>query len=132
MLVPKKFIYCWWLALWTLLYYTDIIPISPLFSWIFAATFTTIATVFLNKSGGISIMIKFFFVVAELSILYLVYSKNPKMTQKDIIWNILGFIIYLVFLSYNKLDFYTVYFKMLPPTYKTASSYIQTRLKEFI
>ena len=133
MLVPKKFIYCWWLALWGLLYYVDIITISPLFSWIIAATFTTIVIIFLNKSKRFSITLKIILVAVECLILYLVYTKKSHITQKDLMWNIVGFIIYFLFLHHNNLDFYKVYFKMLPSTYKdiTASSYIQTRLKEF-
>lgn len=134
MLVAKKFIYCWWLALWAFLFYVNLVPISPLFSWTFAAIFTTTAIVFFNTSKRMSITLKLIFVATELIILYAVYSKKPKFTRRDVISNLVIFGIYLAFLGYNNLDFYTVYFKMLPPTYKdiTTSSYIQTRIKEFI
>ena len=74
MLVAKKFIYCWWLALWAFLFYVNLVPISPLFSWTFAAIFTTTAIVFFNTSERMSITLKLIFVATELIILYTVYN----------------------------------------------------------
>ena len=71
MLVPKKFIYCWWLALWAFLFYVNLVPISPLFSWTFAAIFTTTAIVFIT--------LKLIFVATAL-IIYMQYiQKNQNL-----------------------------------------------------
>lgn len=119
---PKKIvsdksllIFCLWIWISTLLYYFDLQPFSMLYSAFFAVIFTIYYSLIYKKNHR-PIEYKIGIVVFEIGILGLnIYKhfyidKKPLIVFKDILFNILLFLLYLVFLSLNNTNFYKLYF----------------------
>lgn len=121
-------IYCYWTWIFTLLFFLNLTPYSPLTSLIGAFIFTTFNNILFVK-GHISL--RFFIIVWEFLLILLVLTKTRKL---DIKFNIMLFFTYYLFLLLNNLSFYKVYFVLLPKysNYKTtAKSFIKKRIKYF-
>lgn len=113
-MIHWSFIYCHWLWLWTILYYLNIIDISPLISLILAFLVTTYNLVINTKNKNINIWIKIIIILMEFVVLYMVISKSTKNTKYDIMFNIGLLIIYLYYISIYKLDIWTIYLVKIP------------------
>jgi len=123
----RGLIYCHWLWIWAILFYFNIIPISPLFSLFFAFILSTANFLFNRINDDINKYIKITISLFELFILIIIFQKRPYILYKEIPINILIFIIYLIVLYYNNLSLYKVYFDLIPKKlkkYKTLKEYI--------
>lgn len=113
-MIHWSFIYCYWLWLWTILYYLNIVTISPLISLILALVLTTYNLGINSKNKNINIWVRIIIILMELGILYLVMTKSTKITNYDILINILLFSIYLCYITIHKLDIWTIYLTKIP------------------
>ena len=130
MIIPLRYIYCYWLWIWAILYYFNITKISPFITLIISTTFT-IYNVLIGPRGKVApLSLRIAISIIELFFLILIGYKSNKISIKDIIYNILVFIIYLMYIKYNNLGFFEIYFKLLPKTTKnkTIKQYVYDRL----
>ena len=108
-------IFCLWIWILTFFYYFDIQPFSMLYSSFFALIFTIFYSWIYEKNHN-SIEFKIFIVLFETGVLGLnIYKhfyidKKPLIVCKDIFFNILLFLLYLVFLWFLGTNFYKLYF----------------------
>ena len=109
------YIFCLWIWIFTFLYYFDFQPFSMVYSSFFALLFTIFYSLIYEKNNN-SIQYKIFIVLFEIGILAINIYKHfyidngPLIVNKDIIFNLLFFFIYLVFLWWNNTNFYKLYF----------------------
>ena len=121
-------IYCYWTWIFTLLFFLNLTPYSPLLSLIGAFIFTVFNNI-LFVYGHISL--RLFIIIWEFLLILLVLTKT---TRLDIKFNIMLFFTYYLFLLLNKLSFYEVYFVLMPKysNYKTtAKGFIKKRINYF-
>ena len=104
-------VYSWWLWIWGLFFYFNIIPYSPLPSLILALMFTSYTQIVLFNS---TILMKFVIIFIEFLIVFLIFTKKKIVNKKDIIANLILFAIYNIYLFIlKKTNIYEVYFKHL-------------------
>ena len=115
--VPNRYIYCVWLWIVSFLYLLNLIPYSPLLSLIIAVSFTLFLNIFILKGKRVSKRIGI--VIFEFVVLILVAYKS---LQLDILFNILLFLTYNLYLLLNDLNFYKVYFVLMPKDKKNKES----------
>lgn len=115
--VPNRYIYCVWLWIVSFLYLFNLIPYSPLLSLIIAVSFTLFLNIFILKGKRVSKRIGI--VIFEFVVLILVAYKS---LQLDILFNILLFLTYNLYLLLNDLNFYKVYFVLMPKDKKNKES----------
>ena len=110
-MIPKTFLYCWWILAWTILYLLNITNISPLISSFFG-TLTSFYIQFLSKyRNKFKFNFKIFIIVAEIFILSILFYKTDLSNfKRDLIYNLVIFILYLIVLSFYNKTFYQIYF----------------------
>lgn len=101
--VPYYFIFCVWLALWTVLYKLNITEISPYFLNLGALLFSIL---FLLSKKNLDY--KFIILNIYLHIILVIYIEQT-FTYKNIKYNLLVFCIYLYFLYLNNTNMLKIY-----------------------
>ena len=141
-MVPKRFIYCYWVWTWTILYLIGIVKPSPMLSSLSAFIFTIYNQLFSNFKDVYKWDFKIAIISFELFVFSLLFyysgaidfskmSFNISLFFKDIYYNILIFTIYLFILHRNNKTFDTIYFKELPTQVENRGSvfnYIHKRI----
>ena len=109
------YIFCLWIWILTPLYFLNIQPFSMLYSSFFALLFTIYYSLIYKKNNN-SPEFKFFIIVLELGILltnvykHFYIDKKPFLSCRDMIFNLVLFMIYLVILWWIGTTFYQLYF----------------------
>jgi len=107
-------IFCLWIWILTIAYYFNFIKFSLLYSSFFALLFTIYNTLFVINNN--SLMNKINIILIEVFVLIVNVKKHFFIDKKklilinDIIFNIILFIVYLLFLSLLGTNFYKLYF----------------------
>ena len=107
-MVNIYYIYCFWVWIFSLLFYFNIINYSTLFSLILGFIFTFYHNIFYYKSSDLQGRI--FIIIFEFVILFLVYKKSKKL---DILYNLFLFLVYNIFLKLNNKNITNLYFNEL-------------------
>jgi hypothetical protein len=123
MAFKKMFVYCNWLLLWSVLFWLDIVSLSPATSLLGGLIFTFIDQIFYYR-GITSILFKVLLIIFELLIFIVIFLKKPDVSMYDLFANVGIFFMYNVFLSYNNTTFYQVYAKILPSIHRKNKSYV--------
>ena len=85
MIIPLRYIYCYWLWIWAILYYFNITKISPFITLIISTTFT-IYNVLIGPRGKVApLSLRIAISIIELFFLILIGYKSNKISIKDII-----------------------------------------------
>tara|TARA_B110001450_G_scaffold233068_1_gene236072 strand:+ start:2085 stop:2501 length:417 start_codon:yes stop_codon:yes gene_type:complete len=110
-MIPKIFLYCWWILAWTILFLFNITDISPFFSSLIG-TIVSFYIHFIGKHSDVfNFNIKVFIIIVEIIILSLIiYFTNFSNSLRDIKYNLIIFLIYLFVLFINNKSFYQIYF----------------------
>ena len=108
------FMFSIWIWVFSFLYYFNIIPYSLLYSSFFGLIFTFYNQILVvNKTDFIK---KIFWLTIEFFVFFINYRKHIVINKKpiisfiDIIFNIILFLVYLLFLKFNNKSFYNLYF----------------------
>ena len=104
--IPIYFIFCIWLALWTLIYKLGFISINPYFLNLIALLFSILF--FLSNNN---LDYKFILIHIYLHVILVIYI-DENMSYKNIKYNLLVFLIYLYVLYINNTDMISVYIKL--------------------
>ena len=131
-MIPKKFLYCWWILIWFILFIFNIIDISPFFSSLIA-TLVSFYIHFLGKYKDVfNYNIKSSIVTIEFIILFILISlTNFSNSLRDAKYNLFIFVFYLFVLFINNKSFYQIYFVDLINNSKKSYSmnkYLKKRL----
>lgn len=112
----QLFIYCLWIIIFTILYYLDIVKYSLLYSSVVAFIFSLFYNaLFLKRKLGDYLSI----ITVELLIVlvnvkkHFFIDKKKLISYKDIIFNIILFLIYNLFLLIMRTNVYEYYFVIL-------------------
>jgi len=114
--IRLDFVFSYWIFLWFLLYLLKIVPYSPKFVIILGIIeniFVFIHMIFYKSS--IYNIIKFIIINIFIKIVPLLLVWKDKIVKRDIYATIILFLIYLLWLFYNRLEVYSVYKKLLDP-----------------
>lgn len=115
--IKNLYIFCLWIWILTLLNFLNLINISLLYSSLFALLFTIYHKIYINKSNSIiqNIFIICFESIILLLNIYLHFYKYKLnlVDIKTINYNLIIFVIYLLYLKLLGLSFYDVYYKIL-------------------
>ena len=109
------------------LFYFNIIKISPLFSLLIAFILTNINLLIFEINKKVNIYIRLSIILLELCFIIFVYTKRPYILYKEIPINILVFFIYLIILYFNNLTMNKIYFELIPKKlnqYKNLQHYM--------
>jgi hypothetical protein len=100
--IRPDFIFSYWILVWFILYFLQIVTISPKL-WMIFGLLHNVALVFLMAYHRVKFMYFVYFSIVLLltKILPLIYLRNVKIQQEDIWVSILVFIVYLGWLAWN-------------------------------
>lgn len=132
-MVPKRFIYCYWIWTWAILYLIGFVKPSPMLSSLLAFLFTIYNQLFSKFKDVYKLDFKVAIISFELFVFSLLiyysgafnFSKmsfSISLFFKDIYYNILIFGIYLFVLYINDKTFYKIYFEELPKQVENTGS----------
>lgn len=110
------YIYCLWIFIFTILYYLDIVKYSLLYSSVVAFIFSLFHNaLFLKRTlyNYLLIMTVELLIVLVNVKKHFFIDKKKLISYKDIIFNIILFLIYNLFLLIIGTNFYEYYFKIL-------------------
>jgi len=117
------FVFCNWLLIWSVLFWLDIVSLSPALSLLGGLIFTIIDQIFYYQ-GITSILFKVYLITFELLIFIVIFLKKPHVSMNDFFSNIVFFLMYNVYLFYNNITFYQVYANILPSIHKKSKSIV--------
>lgn len=141
-MVPKLFIYCYWVWAWTILYLIGFAKVSPMLSAFITFVFTTYNQFFSSYKDVYKLDFKITIVLIELFVFLLLFyvtgafdfstmKFRVDVFFKDIYYNILIFSIYLFVLYRNDKTFYTVYFEDIPKQMENRGSLFSYMYRRF-
>ena len=133
-MLNKKFVFCYWIWLLTLLYYYDFLPLSLLYVSFGALVFTTYHFL-LFTNAHISKKLWVFFIEALFFVLnlekHVFIQKKSIISKNDILFNIILFVIYLVYIRHHNLTFYKVYFEILKKKHYDSNESLWQHIKDY-
>lgn len=109
-------VFSYWIFIWFLLYLLKIVPYSPKFVIILGIIENIFVFMYMiyNKTELYNI-IKFIIINIFIKIIPLLLVWKDKIIKRDIYATIILFLIYLLWLFYNRLEIYNVYKNLLDP-----------------
>ncbi len=113
--IKVRYIYCYWLVLWVVLYKLGIITISPSISLIAGIIFTIF---FLNSIEDIDYRYIIICLFWHIVLLMLV---KVDLSKKAIFYNIFIFTLYMFYLALSDKSFQYIYFDKITKYYKGRS-----------
>jgi len=112
-MLRADYIFSYWIFIWFLLYYFRLINYNPFFAIIIGLIFNTLQLLgylyYKNYKKSILFIIGNFF----LKIIPFYLIKNKTIKQKDILFTIFLFVIFLIYSHYNDKNQFTFFFKNL-------------------
>jgi hypothetical protein len=108
-MIPRRFLFCYWLWVTSALYLFCIYPYSHLILLIGATIFTTVLVIY--NSSRIDMIVSI--ILWESFVLWVVYrkwSQNNVVKQYRLLPDVVLFAIYLIFLYMSNETFYSIYF----------------------
>lgn len=141
-MVPKYFIYCYWVWTWTILYLIGFAKPSPMLSSLITFLFTFYNQFFSSYRDIYNLDFKITIVLLELFVFLLLFyfsgalnfstmKFNIDAFFKDIYFNILIFGIYLFVLYRNNKTFHNIYFEDIPKQMENRGSLFNYIYKRF-
>jgi len=115
-IVRSDFVFSYWIFTWFILYLLKIVPYSPKFVIILGIIenlFVFIYMVFYKSP--IYNIIKFIIINILIKAIPLLIVWSDKIVKRDIYATIILFLIYLLWMTYNRMEIYKVYKKLLDP-----------------
>jgi len=107
------FIFSYWIFAWAILFILRIVSISPKFVLLcgILENFILLLAMFYKQSSFYTFF-RFIFINFWIKIIPLYLVWNTKITSKEIIYTLVLFLIYVIWLLMNGVDFYKVYKKI--------------------
>ena len=121
-------LYSYWILAWTILYYFNIVNISPIVSLTFALLYVSYIH-FLGHMKNFNISIGIGDLLFKIIQIYFVlFKKNKKI---NLILDFCLLLLYLFYLNLNNLSFYEIYYVNLPNLVKDKNlfDYIKYRIQ---
>ena len=100
---PCYFIFCYWLIIWTIFFKLNITKANPYLLNLAAFLFTLVYLISVKDLDYRFILITIF-----LHFLLVLFTIE-KITSNDIFYNVLIFVLYLIFLKINNTDIFEIY-----------------------
>ena len=117
MQVEHKYVFCYWLWPWTLLFLFGIIKQTPLPSLLMAVIYNIWTNFFSPWNHKFPLSYSILVISMESLVFLSVAYKSKNIVKdffKDMYFNIFVFLVYLAFLSINNMSFSEIYFKHIP------------------
>ncbi len=141
-MVPKLFMYCYWVWTWALLYLIGFARPSPMLSSLIILIFTFYNQFFSRLKDVYNLDFKISIVLIELFVFLLLFyfsgafdfsnmSFSISLFFKDIYYNILIFSIYLLVLHKNNKTFHKIYFEEVPKQMENRGNIFKYLYKRF-
>ncbi len=132
-MLQKKFIFCYWILFFSILYYFNIIPFSLLYSAFIAILFSIyhfrLCNMHISKKGAIIFMETLYL---GLNIRKHFYIDNKNLISiKDIIFNIILFLVYLTYIHINDLNFNKIYFETIYKVHGDPDETLWEHIKKY-
>lgn len=115
-ILRSDFVFSYWIFAWFILYLLKIVPYSPKFVIILGIieNFFLLISMIFYKSSFYKIS-KFIIINVFIKIIPLLVVWNDKIIKRDIYATIILFLIYLLWLLFNRKKIYNVYKELLDP-----------------
>uniref|UniRef100_A0A6C0ET52 Uncharacterized protein n=1 Tax=viral metagenome TaxID=1070528 RepID=A0A6C0ET52_9ZZZZ len=108
MLTPDL-LFSYWLFLWYVLYLLNIIKYSPKIWFIIALFYIVIATIYIYKKVNNSFILLFLCIAFFVKVVPLYTIRKDKYNLNDFLFGILLIFIYLVWITYRKMNIIKIY-----------------------
>jgi hypothetical protein len=115
-LIRSDFIFSYWIFLWFILYIIQIVPYSPKFVIILGILENIILFILMIVyNAPYNKIIKFVIINTLIKIIPLVIVWRDKIKCQDIYATVIYFLIYMIWLHYNRINPYKIYRRLLRP-----------------
>jgi hypothetical protein len=114
--IRSDFVFSYWIFAWFILYLFRIVPYSPKFIIILGIIENVFALLYMifHKTPLYNI-IKFIIINIFIKVIPLLLVWSDKIVKRDIYATIIIFLVYLLWLTYNHIEIYKIYKKVLDP-----------------
>ena len=121
-IIRPDFIFSYWIFVWSILYFTHMVTVSPKL-WLIVALFENIISIFFMFKSNIYYIFRFIFINLFIKVVPLYLLWNEPIRNVDIVYSGIVFIVYNIWLFINGETVYTIY-KMLYNAQLDKSNYI--------
>jgi hypothetical protein len=121
-IIRPDFIFSYWIFVWSILYFTHMVTISPKL-WLIVALIENIISIFFMFKSNIYYIFRFIFINLFIKVVPLYLLWNEPIRNVDIVYSGIVCIVYNIWLFINGETAYTIY-KMLYNAQLDKSKYI--------